>query len=70
MSITEYMKKHSLTYRSFALKCGISASMIYRLDVGQRGKRISPAIVDAIVKGSKGHITIEDLTTPKEIQVE
>jgi len=44
-----------------AEKCGISASMIYRLEVGQRGKRVSLDIAQAIVKGTKGEITIDDL---------
>jgi len=61
MSITEYMKKHSLTYRSLALKCGISASMVYRIEVGERGKSISLPIAQAIVKGSNGEITMDDI---------
>lgn len=61
MSITEYMKKHSLTYRAFAEKCEISPSMIYRIEVGERGKSISLPIAQAIIKGSNGEITIDDL---------
>ena len=61
MTIAEYMNKKSLTYRQFASQCGISASMVYRLHMGERGKQLSLSVAQAIINGSNGEITIDDL---------
>lgn len=63
MTIKEYLEKTGHTYRSMASECNISASMVYRLAVGERGKKISLDIAQAIVKGTNGKVTLDDLVS-------
>ena len=61
MTIEEYKKKHSLTWRGFGIKCDLSGSMLKRIQDGERVKNVSLNVMQKIIKGTNGDITFEDL---------
>ena len=61
MTIKEYLEKTGHTYRSMARECNISPSMVYRLAIGERGKKVSLDIAQAIVKGTGNAVSLDDL---------
>ncbi len=54
------MEKEKLTYRAFAKITGVSASTICHFLSG-KSRSLSIPIIQKIVKGTKGKITLEDI---------
>ena len=60
MKIKEYMKKNKHTHRSFAKLIGINHSTIFHFLSG-RNKSLSLPIIQKIVNGTNGKITLQDI---------
>lgn len=60
MKIKEYMEKEKLSYREFAKKVGVSQATVFHFLSG-RTKSLSLPIIQKIVKGTHGRISLDDI---------
>jgi transcriptional regulator with XRE-family HTH domain len=60
MNIQKYMEKHKLSYRQFAEKMEISHTTVFHFLSG-RTRSLSLPIIQKIIEGTKGEISLKDI---------